>query len=485
MQRYILYSFILLVGLFAAFAYQRSASATEELPQVTHGPISGEVSASGITLWARGDRNGILTFVVSAADTPTQTIASAEVAIDEVGDFTGEVRIEGLTPSTEYIYTVTLTADGKTSSPLEGRFRTAPAAEAKTGFDFVFGACLGGQGYCRDVETGWAIFDAMAATQPDFFVLTGDGIYAGGTCPTPQNAPGAEQPVRNLEDFRARYRYHLEDPAYASFLAQTPVFVGWDDHELRDNYAGPELASWNPQRLQDGRQAFFEYWPVSTSDILTDTYRLYRQFSYGSHADFFMLDTRSYRDPIVNWDPHPRTLKPKTMLGAEQKAWLKRNLLDSTATWKFIITSVPLSWPTGFPQPEVEGRDGWANFTERSGYETELMELLFFIVRHNIQNVVFLTGDTHWPFAISYDPDQDGVTDFYEFGSSPMSALVLAPPSQPDPSFNPTVLYAEGEFQGDLFNFGQISVSDEGVLTFRIYDRAGTIRYELSLEPAP
>jgi alkaline phosphatase D len=485
MQRYILYSFILLVGLFAAFAYQRSASATEELPQVTHGPISGEVSASGITLWARGDRNGILTFVVSAADTPTQTIASAEVAIDEVGDFTGEVRIKGLTPSTEYIYTVTLTADGKTSSPLEGRFRTAPAAEAKTGFDFVFGACLGGQGYCRDVETGWAIFDAMAATQPDFFVLTGDGIYAGGTCPTPQNAPGAEQPVRNLEDFRARYRYHLEDPAYASFLAQTPVFVGWDDHELRDNYAGPELASWNPQRLQDGRQAFFEYWPVSTSDILTDTYRLYRQFSYGSHADFFMLDTRSYRDPIVNWDPHPRTLKPKTMLGAEQKAWLKRNLLDSTATWKFIITSVPLSWPTGFPQPEVEGRDGWANFTERSGYETELMELLFFIVRHNIQNVVFLTGDTHWPFAISYDPDQDGVTDFYEFGSSPMSALVLAPPSQPDPSFNPTVLYAEGEFQGDLFNFGQISVSDEGVLTFRIYDRAGTIRYELSLEPTP
>ncbi|HHY54172.1 MAG TPA: hypothetical protein GYA08_01935 [Chloroflexi bacterium] len=486
MQRntlFLLFLLALWVEVFVGGATPTIASAADSPPRLTHGPMSGEVTASSATLWARGDRNGVMTFVVSAADAPAITVASTKVTVDESEDFIGEVRIEDLTPATTYLYTVTLTAATQTSAPLTGTVRTAPQPDAKSGFRFVFGACLGGQGYCRDAETGWTIFGAMASTQPDFFVLTGDSIYASGACPTPQNVPGAEQPVNSLEDFRARYRYQLEDSTYAAFLAHTPVFVGWDDHEFRDNYAATELASWNPQRLHDGRQAFFEYWPVSTSEIPTDTHRLYRQFGYGGHADFFMLDTRSYRDPIVNWDPHPRTLNPKTMLGAEQKAWLKRNLLTSTATWKFIVTSVPLSWPTGFPQPEVEGRDSWANFTDRSGYETELMELLFFISRHDIQNVVFLTGDTHWPFAISYDPDRDGATDFYEFGSSPISALVLAPPPQPDPSFNPTVLYAEGEFQGDLFNFGQIDVDNDGVLTFRIYDRTGAVRYQHSIAP--
>jgi alkaline phosphatase D len=144
---------------------------------------------------------------------------------------------------------------------------------------------------------------------------------------------------------------------------------------------------------------------------------------------------------------------------------------------------VPLSYPTGFPQPEVDGRDSWANYTERSGYESELTSLLFFIESQGVQNVVFLAGDTHWPYAISYDPDRNGEVDFYEFGSSPMSAIPLAPPQTLDPTFNPTVLYAEGEFQGTLFNFGQVSVADDGSLTFRVLDREGVEYYTLELQP--
>jgi alkaline phosphatase D len=158
-------------------------------------------------------------------------------------------------------------------------------------------------------------------------------------------------------------------------------------------------------------------------------------------------------------------------------------LAESGTTWKFIVTSTPLSYPTGFPQPQVDGRDGWANYTEKSGYETELMALLFYIESQGIDNVVFLTGDTHWPFALSYDPDRDGAPNFYEFGSSPLSAIVLPPVARPDPTFNPTVLYAEGEFQGTLFNFGHIRVDDEGDLTFRVLDREGETHYEVTIEP--
>jgi len=313
-------------------------------------------------------------------------------------------------------------------------------------------------------------------------MITGDGVYVDAACPVDEgrNVAGAETVATTLPEFRARYQYHLEDPIYANFLAQTPVYITWDDHEIIDNFGGQELLRINPQLWEDGRQAFFEYWAINgTPD---DPYQLYRQVSYGAHADFFILDTRSYRDPLVNWDPSPVTGEHKSMLGQEQFAWLQESLSNSTATWKFIVTSVPIGFPTGFPQPEVEGRDGWANGGDRSGYENEMMRLMFYLESQDIGNVVFLTGDTHYPFAIEYDPDMNGEANFLELGASPMSAIVL-PPVDIDQTFNPTVLYAEGEFAGDLFNFGQISISEDGTLTFRIIDGTGTERFRLERTP--
>jgi alkaline phosphatase D len=450
-------------------------------PQITHGPIAGEVSQKSVVLWARGNTTGTLAFEVSETSDFMEVSASASVEIDEAGDFIGKKRIEDLKPDQAYHYRVALTAGDQTSEPISGQFSTAPAADSPAGFDFTFGAGLGGQGYCRDPETGWTIFETMLAEQPDFFLLMGDSVYVDSACPSPQNVPGAEGPYADLTGFHTRYRYHLEDPHYAALLARTPVYVTWDDHEILDNFSGVALSKINPQLFADGRQAFFDFWPITGTE--DDPYRMYRKVSYGALADFFILDTRSYRDPVVNWDPSPVTLQPKSMLGANQFTWLQEGLADSQATWKFIVTSVPLSYATGWPQPQVDGRDGWANYSERSGYETELMALLFFIESHDIQNIVFLAGDTHWPFAISYDPDRDGQPDFYELGSSPMSSIPLPPPDKLDPSFNPTVLYAEGEFMGELFNFGHVSVADDGALTFRVVDKTGTEHYTLTLTP--
>lgn len=322
----------------------------------------------------------------------------------------------------------------------------------------------------------------MAEENPSFFVLTGDGVYVDTACPTDegQNVGGAEEIATDLDGFYGRYKYHLEDENYANFLAQTPVFVSWDDHEIIDNFGGPELAAINPTMWEEGRKAFFDYWPlVGTED---DPFQLYRTVNYGAHADFFILDTRSYRDPLVNWDPSPVTGEHKSMLGAEQFAWLQEDLAASEATWKFIVSSVPIAYPTGFPQPEVEGRDSWADGGDRSGYETEMMRLLYYIESNDIQNVIFLTGDTHWPFAISFDPDMDGTVNFYELSSSPLSAIPLAP-ADVDQTFNPTVLYAEGEFMGDLFNYGNIEIATNGDLLFRVVNKDGQEQYALELTP--
>lgn len=473
-----------LVRLLPLAAQTEPPGTVDDTLQITHGPMSGEVTAETAVLWARGSEPGELRFELASTEAFTDTLAVAIALVDETTDLTGETAVDDLQPSTPYHYRVTLTVGDSRSDYATGQFKTAPAASTDdeiTPFSFVFGSCLGGQGYCRDPQTGWAIFETMRQAQPDFFILTGDTIYGDSACPAPNNVPGSEGPFADLDGFRNRYRYHLEDESYAAFLRQTPVYVTWDDHEVIDDFGGPALSRLNPQLFADGSQAFFEYWPLSANDDGQN--QIYRQIAYGPHADLFILDTRSYRDPNVNWDPNPRTLAPKTMLGAEQFAWLQDGLANSTATWKFIVTSTPLSYPTGFPQPEVDGRDGWANYSERSGYETELMSLLFFVTAQNVNNVVFLTGDTHHPFALSYDPDRDGAANFHEFGSSPISAINLPPVATPDQTFNPTVLYAEGEFQGTMFNFGQVQVDETGNLTFRIIDQDGTEQFATTVEP--
>lgn len=481
----------------------RQNLAQNELLQITHGPISGEVSDTAATLWARGSEVGTLQFelvpLATAADEAEETadplqdletaatlFAEAEavitvtVPISTAHDLTGEVIMTELEPGQAYLYRAALTTAEEIGPAVYGRFQTAPAAETAAPLSFVFGGCLGGQGYCRTAE-GWVIFDEMVATQPDFFLLIGDGVYLDTTCKAEGTIPGAEGPFTDLAGYRTRYRYHLEDAPYANFLAQVPIYPTWDDHEIINDAGGPALKAINPQLFANSLEAFFDYWPISANPA--DPNRIYRQISYGANADIFVLDTRSYRDPNVNWDPHPRTLTPKTMLGAEQFAWLQEGLQNSTATWKFIVSSVPLSYPTGFPQPEVDGRDGWANFTEKSGYETELLSLIFYIEANNIPNVIFLTGDTHWPFAISYDPDRDGRANFYELSSSPLSAIALPPAPALDPTLNPTVIYAEGEFQGDLFNFGHITIDEAGELTFRIVDYKGEEHFSWSVSP--
>jgi len=116
-----------------------------------------------------------------------------------------------------------------------------------------------------------------------------------------------------------------------------------------------------------GLQAFADYTPIPGAQDAPP--RLYRSLRWGRNAELFVLDTRQYRDPNFAEDTGAQ---PKTMLGPDQLAWLKQALVESDARWKVIVSSVPMSIPTGFP-PE-NGRDGWANFDQSTGYERELLE---------------------------------------------------------------------------------------------------------------
>ena len=98
-----------------------------------------------------------------------------------------------------------------------------------------------------------------------------------------------------------------------------------------NNFSG----RYDPQ-MPMGRQALLEYWPNRTP--ADDPTRLYRQVRYGADLEIFILDTRQHRSRNADLDgPN------KTMLGQTQLKWLLEGLTRSTAKWKLIATSVPLS----------------------------------------------------------------------------------------------------------------------------------------------
>jgi alkaline phosphatase D len=449
---YLQYTFVLL----ELFFLSQGAYAAP-LP---HGIASGEVSATSAVIWAR--TNGEPTFTVEYATDPSFTTVqgtqTATVAVQT--DFTGTVSLTALTPATRYSYRVR-SQSAESEHSVFGTFTTAPAPEKQHDVTFLWGGDLGGQGFCRQPD--YTIFSPMKAVHADFFIFGGDTIYADSPCPSPPNAPGADFIAKTQEQFWAKHRYQREDRLLRELLAATPLYAIWDDHEVKNDFAGP-----NESLTPLGLKAFFDYFPLQRFPV--EPHRLYRSFRWGQRVELFFLDNRQYRSANSQTDG-----SEKTMLGPTQLRWLLHGLSTSTATWKVVISSVPLSAHTG---SILFGHDGWGGGAIADGFTTELRTIVTTLQGQQIRNVVWLSTDIHVARFFSYDPNNDGKPDFYEFISGPLSAITgnLDPL---DHTFHPTVLYEETNF----FNFGVVKVDGKsGALTAEIRDQEGKVHHALTLE---
>ncbi len=430
---------------------------------LTHGVASGDVTHRGAVLWARASRATTLHFALGTTPRPQGMRKVGSTVVGPLSDLTGTLTVEGLTPSTRYYYRVgvsegALAGGGPPDSVGLGTFVTAPAPEEEGPVTFLWSGDLGGQGFCRQPE--YHIFRTMARRRPDFFLFVGDTIYADKPCPHPPNIPGGDFVATTLEGFRAKYRYSRADPPLQAFLASTSVYGVWDDHEVSSDFSGPT----EPLMLL-GRQAFLEYYPIRR--FPQDPYRLYRKFCWGKALELFLLDTRQYRDPNRKRDG-----PDKTMLGKEQLRWLLSGLARSQARWKMIVSSVPLSVPTG-SWAWFRGHDGWAK-----SFESELLSIVDLILTQPVRPVVWISADIHMAQVIAYDPDQDGRWDFYEFTSGPLSAG-LGKPRPLDPTLNPHPLYRGSGF----YNFGLVRIKGQE-LQVQIQDEEGGVRFTQTLKGA-
>lgn len=488
---------------------QVSASAR---PRILSGVQTGDFTSDGAIVWSRADRDSRM--IVDYAT--TESFANARriegPMAQAATDYTAHVRLKGIAPGQTVFYRVSFANLGDpsaVSAPVIGRFRTPPADDRDV--SFVWSADTVGQGFGINPDLGgMTIYETMRKLEPDFFVHSGDTIYA-------DNPLQAEMKLRDgsiwknivteakskvaetLDEFRGNYRYNFLDDNLRQFNAEVPMLAQWDDHEVVDNWHIEKSLADDPrykekrivELIARANRAFREYMPIEGG--LNDASELFERFPYGRHLDVFRIDMRAFRN--ANGPNRETTLVP--FLGDVQVDWLKKALKSSRATWKIIAADMPLGLVVYDDWRTKSGSEAVANADDGVplGRELEIAGLLAFIKRENIKNVAWITGDVHYAATHHYDPARAAFKDFtpfYEFVAGPLCAGGFGPNAL-DGTFGPEVKFQKtppaGVFnvapsQGSC-NFGHVKIDGRsGVMTVTHRDAQGAVMHTTELTPA-
>jgi phosphodiesterase/alkaline phosphatase D-like protein len=344
-------------------------------------------------------------------------------------------EIENLQPDTAYWYA--LTANGEVESERSGQFRTFPAGPAS--FTFIFSACA-------DTGSNAWVFETIQKSHPLFYLITGDFFYAD----IEENDPRL---------FRDAFDEVHSSPRQSSLYRSTPIAYVWDDHDFGPNNS--DGTSRSREAAQTSYRDIVPHYPLATDG---EDGPIYQSFSVG-RVRFIMTDNFSFRTPQGEEDG-----EDKTMLGNEQKDWLKQELLDANGTYPVIF------WINSQPWIAAKGNDadGWGR------YATEREEIATFIADNEIKGLSMLCGDAHM-LAV----DDGSNNDYAENGGASF------------PVFHAAALDRSGSVKGGPYSegtdpggghFGLVRIHDDGgneievIWSGRDEDNEEVIGYRFTVE---
>ena len=267
-----------------------------------------------------------------------------------------QVALEGLVAESVYAV-VAYAADGERRSPV-ARFRTALGAEDTRIVTFGAVSCIAG-------NQPWPSLTHAAAAKLDFFCLLGDTVYVDYG--------------DDAFDYESKWRTALATKGLRDVTASTSIIATWDDHEVANNYAFDEPGI--EEKFADGLVAFRRALPQSRGPGGTG---IWRKLSWGAALDVFALDCRGER-------------RDGNYISTEQMAWLKAELSASTARFKILLNSVPITDLTALFGPVEEG-DRW------QGHPDQRAEILGHIRDTAIPGVLWVSGDVHFANIARIDP---------------------------------------------------------------------------------
>ncbi len=242
-----------------------------------------------------------------------------------------------------------------TASSAIGHARTAPAADSYP--EVRLGATS-----CTDQAHGdFPSLDELRALGPlDGMLWLGDTVYADGNV--------------IVDDYRTLWREQLSKSSFQDLFAVVPGIWAWDDHEVGNNWSPQDI---DPAHLEAAVTAFHE--TVSLPDEVRSTRQLWRRLTFGQTVELFVLDCRGERD-----------FDQGEYVSPQQLQWLIDGLLTSTAVWKVVVTSVPITDMPALWDIAEAHLDRW------DGYPgTQRAELLGNIRAEGVTGVFFVAGDLH------------------------------------------------------------------------------------------
>ena len=343
--------------------------------QLLHGPMLGCMTAHSVRVWVRTEDESEIKIVASATKDMVSPLTSPPVMTEKEKDYTAVAELSGLSPLTTYYYDVLI--NGRSAlSPHFPSFKTYPMQGRREDFSIAFG---GGGGFVPWNERMW---DTINSRHPDALLLLGDNVYI--------NMPEMPNGVHYYTYYRRQSR-----PEFRRLISGVPVYAIWDDHDAAtdDCWLGPykDKPAWKMPLLG----VFEENWNnCSYGDPAWPA--CWFSFSIDD-VDFFMLDCRFYRTNPFADNP--------TMLGPVQKKWLLRQIKQSNATFKVIVSSVPWALAS-----KGEARDTW------NGFKQERNDIFDCIVENKIDGVILLSADRHRSDA--WRIEHQGAYPLYEFESS-------------------------------------------------------------------
>jgi len=457
-----------------------------EITPFADGVAAGDATPTSAMFWTRLPDSSKAASLEIATDAKFKTIQMT-VPVPASAP-TAKVDVSGLSPATTYFYRFrqdpAVSATGRVVTPPD------PSDTAKT-------VRLGWTGDSNAYNRPFTSLDPIRVLAPDAWLYIGDTIYG--------DDPLADGIVaQTLSEYQGKYEMNRSDQSLRGIMASTGTYVMWDDHEVRNDFAGavPAFAS----RMATGNQAFRQYFPIR--DDSTDAMRLYRNFQWGSGAEFFLIDDRQYRSAkytccsdtsksgFVTTDGAAdvgdstcggaagEALVPnatcttamagasRTILGAAQKQWLKDGLQNSTATFKFIMNGPPITELVFVPY------DRW------EAWSAERTEILDFIQNNNIKNVIWLSTDLHAYIQSATQVDATHHIPEIVSGSIAESTIFHElPPSVAGLLPNlPGILPQITQYDIDRYNAVLITVTPGAAAKaqFDVYDRTGAKIHSVS-----
>ena len=397
------------------------------------GVASGDPTAQSVVLWTRIAPEPLIAggglppepyrvrYELARDDEFRQIVRQGDVLA--VPDEAHSVRVELdlLPPAHEFFYRFEV---GGEVSPV-GRTRTGPPANAAhpTPLVFAFASC---QNFPDGYFTSYA--EIASSAEIETVIFLGDYIYEGRAADLRAHVPARE--IMSLADYRVRHAQYKTDVDLQAAHAAHPWLVTWDDHEFRNNYADLDIDPDRPPEVVAARraaayQAYWEHMPLSRArKPVGPDLQLYRRFEWGSIATFNVLDGRQYRsdqpDCRVPRDAdgycQGAQAAGRTMLGAEQRDWLKAELATTSRRWNILAQQsafAPFDRSLGDGPRDMGEGDNW------DGYVAERQELLDWIVAHGTRNPVVLTGDSHLAWVRNVPPD------VHQFDAPPVATELM------------------------------------------------------------